>query len=507
VGAPADTAVAAIVGNPASATRSGLDATYARVVRGALVSQALTDGTDQTATVTAELAALYAAGGGTYYLPIGTVRADSQIVLPHDSGSTWKNAPIRVIGCGARQNGLGLSGGMDAALGGTVLDLRYSGADAKILTFGRGLLHFENLTITDLGTSSTPFLLSINTTITTKNVTVAGNPSKSGAACDQDAIILGGTSATSGNLVTSWFSGYGTHIQDISFSRIRRGVYARAGCNAITVTNPTFDIYCGGTAGYAAIEIDGLALDGVANVFINPVIEMTNYVYGVRIGPNGHNVFINPGFYDMGSSFLACFYLFGGSSANLSIGGWNGNVDPSVKWVAGDGNSGNSISVQASNCFYTPITFAGNPASGGISGVVVCPAAATGVETSKLLRVVRSTLEATNPNVEIASVWQNGQINTQGASASLNVTNGTSVANYTDSSIIKPSGDLLLYAGTGSTDSIRLMRGTFQIKTFTTAGRPAANAKGAGTMYYDTTVSKPVWSDGTTWRDAMGTAV
>jgi hypothetical protein len=42
---------------------------------------------------------------------------------------------------------------------------------------------------------------------------------------------------------------------------------------------------------------------------------------------------------------------------------------------------------------------------------------------------------------------------------------------------------------------------------YTTAGRPTASAAGKGAHYYDDTLHKPVWSDGTTWRDASGTAV
>jgi pectate lyase-like protein/parallel beta helix pectate lyase-like protein len=41
----------------------------------------------------------------------------------------------------------------------------------------------------------------------------------------------------------------------------------------------------------------------------------------------------------------------------------------------------------------------------------------------------------------------------------------------------------------------------------TTAARPSAATAGAGAMYYDTTLSKPGWSDGTAWRDAAGTAI
>lgn len=40
-----------------------------------------------------------------------------------------------------------------------------------------------------------------------------------------------------------------------------------------------------------------------------------------------------------------------------------------------------------------------------------------------------------------------------------------------------------------------------------TASRPAAGTVGAGAQFYDTTLSKPIWSDGTDWRDAAGTVV
>jgi hypothetical protein len=40
-----------------------------------------------------------------------------------------------------------------------------------------------------------------------------------------------------------------------------------------------------------------------------------------------------------------------------------------------------------------------------------------------------------------------------------------------------------------------------------TGSRPNAVTLGAGAMFYDTTLSKPIWSDGTVWRDATGTTV
>jgi hypothetical protein len=41
----------------------------------------------------------------------------------------------------------------------------------------------------------------------------------------------------------------------------------------------------------------------------------------------------------------------------------------------------------------------------------------------------------------------------------------------------------------------------------TTAGRPDAKLVSPGSHIYDTTLNKPIWSDGTSWRDAAGTIV
>lgn len=47
----------------------------------------------------------------------------------------------------------------------------------------------------------------------------------------------------------------------------------------------------------------------------------------------------------------------------------------------------------------------------------------------------------------------------------------------------------------------------FRLASFTTAARPGAALLGRGAEIYDTTLNKPVWSDGTNWRDAAGTIV
>lgn len=49
--------------------------------------------------------------------------------------------------------------------------------------------------------------------------------------------------------------------------------------------------------------------------------------------------------------------------------------------------------------------------------------------------------------------------------------------------------------------------GQVKVGTTTTAARPSAATAGAGASMYDTTLSRPIWSDGTAWRDAAGTVV
>ncbi len=43
-----------------------------------------------------------------------------------------------------------------------------------------------------------------------------------------------------------------------------------------------------------------------------------------------------------------------------------------------------------------------------------------------------------------------------------------------------------------------------RVGRYATAARPSAGASGAGAMIYDADLSRPVWSDGTDWRDATG---
>lgn len=71
-----------------------------------------------------------------------------------------------------------------------------------------------------------------------------------------------------------------------------------------------------------------------------------------------------------------------------------------------------------------------------------------------------------------------------------------------------PSEGLQIYSPDSEwVDVVPVAAATGYLGTFTTVGRPAAAVGNTGQHYYDTTVSKPVWSDGTAWRDAAGTTV
>jgi hypothetical protein len=56
------------------------------------------------------------------------------------------------------------------------------------------------------------------------------------------------------------------------------------------------------------------------------------------------------------------------------------------------------------------------------------------------------------------------------------------------------------------TGNVRVV-GVLQSGAGATGSRPSASTAGAGAMFYDTTLSKPIWSNGSVWKDAAGTTV
>lgn len=55
--------------------------------------------------------------------------------------------------------------------------------------------------------------------------------------------------------------------------------------------------------------------------------------------------------------------------------------------------------------------------------------------------------------------------------------------------------------------SVVSVNAPLQVAAYSTAARPSAAAMGAGAHIFDTTLGKPVWSNGTSWVDSTGTVV
>lgn len=65
----------------------------------------------------------------------------------------------------------------------------------------------------------------------------------------------------------------------------------------------------------------------------------------------------------------------------------------------------------------------------------------------------------------------------------------------------------MIAANTLTAGCVTINNGVIKPLTTTTANRPTAASATQGGMVYDTTLSKPIWSTGSAWRDAAGTTV
>jgi hypothetical protein len=215
-----------------------------------------------------------------------------------------------------------MSGQGGVPYGGTILDMRYSGSDAKIVTLGLGLLEMTGLTLYDPSGSSTPFLITTNTTLLVYGNAFIG--SKSGTACDQDCLILGGTTQTHTPATTaSPFQGYGTVIERNYFNKIRRAAYLRVYANGVIIRDNCIWNQCGtGIANGAAIEIDGGPSADVGNVITGNLIELPGYPFGVLLGTNAvNNTVAWNNMFDESATTVGSVRIVSGAEYNLVIDG------------------------------------------------------------------------------------------------------------------------------------------------------------------------------------------
>lgn len=383
---------------------------------------ALGDGTtDDTTAVQAAITAA-AVNGGTVFFPPGTYRCNGQLVIPNDGASPPKQKTTRWVGAGAFFSGQTLP-----PIGASILDLRYSGTDAKIKTHGLGSLEVYALTIKDDGTSSGPFFLTTLTSVHFHDVAFIGNPTKSTSTCDQDAIVLGGTSDSIDGTDDSAFQGYGTVIERCYFSRIRRAVYGRVGANAIIVRDNTVWNSCGATNAAAAIEFAGSALNACAGVHLTGnLIEVVGYVYGIRVSRTINSYFANS-FFDAASGTLSHYLLETGANYNFILDVMRFDTKPLIT------ESGNAV---GTNTYITPhqsqtsfmpqpwkftntAEFAGQLkiACNPYVVALIQPAVAIGSDANELLQAKRSAAESSNPGTEVFALLQNGKLRLGGSQA------------------------------------------------------------------------------------------
>ena len=204
-----------------------------------------TGATDSTSAILAADAAAEA-GGRDVYFPAGVYRIDGLLRLADTaSGAAIRTMrPRRWIGDGAWQDS---TASTDVTYRGTVFDCRNNTAPALLLK-PRGFFELRGITFWQNGTAHTqPYVKITNTTTHVIGCSFIGHDSKSGATCDQKAIVFGGTTLTAiGNEDDSPFQGYGTTVERCYFDRIQHVATWQIFANDIKFVNNVVWNKCGG---------------------------------------------------------------------------------------------------------------------------------------------------------------------------------------------------------------------------------------------------------------------
>ena len=385
---------------------------------GQVRSHVATDGTDQTATLNAELAALHAAGGGTLILPSGTIRCDGTLTLTNDAATPPKQPALRIVGQGAHWSGRGT-----APIGGTTLDIRGAGTNGKITTTGLGLLAIEGVTLRDTAGTSTPFLYTTNTTLHVDGCAFVGSKT---SGWDQDGIVLGGPDQVEGGgALTDGFQGYGTVISRNFFSGIRTIIKGQAFANAVVIRDNTVWTTCGNTTG-AAIEWDGQPTTGTQSaagcLISGNLIEVPNYAYAIRLKRctgftlDANNVF------DADTPTVSAYVLDAECSGNVVREGYTPAGLPALDdtgtnnwfYATSQGVYSNSPPLNLPDINYP--TKINRLWVTGQDGVISYPTATRSDETS-VIAGFRADGEASRPGQLAYQVKQSGEVNVYGNAA------------------------------------------------------------------------------------------
>lgn len=403
-------------------------------------------GVAETSTGPAQDTAMAAAlalmqNGGELFFPPGYYRLDNQRTLPNDGAAIPTQKAMRWVGAGGHFAGRQ----MDPS-GGPILDLRYAGAGAKIRTLGVGSLEIAGITFADNGASTSPFILTTNTTLHVHDCAFNGNLTKIRETCDQDALVFGGTTTTIDGTENAPFQGYGSVIERNYFNRIRRGIYGRAYFNGVPILNNTWWATCGSDGSAAAIESDGFS-QSEANTGLyvaGNLVECVGYVQAIKCQRTVNSYFANS-LYDVDASLLS-FYLFGTDAVYNTI--MDVYRPDSRPLLIETGNAVDTTTVFTSHQSQVSImpqpwrftnlgagvVFDGQATfAGGIGKTLVQPAAAQANDNVELLKVKRSAAEGVNPGADVMIVTQAGKLilsGDQGGSVDFEDEAGTLVAQF-----------------------------------------------------------------------------
>lgn len=239
--------------------------------------------------------------------------------------------------------------------------------------------------------------------------------------------------------------------------------------NAVIIRDNTWAVSCGATASAAAIEFDATNGETVESSLIGNLIEVTNYVYGVRLDQSAqvfgsHNTFwdANP------ARTLYAYYLagptIGGSftcdSCALPFPQLGVTFQP-VGDFAGNTNGGRyDHGIYMSGTY----DFNGGGSAGNAPAVRISPDPKSPSEANALFGIFRSQSDPISPNATIFSVTQGGTVTVQSATGDPSVAiHGTSSQLTVDqNTIVLNSGSLGLYAGAAG-NAVNIARGDLMI--------------------------------------------
>lgn len=446
--------------------------------------------------------------------------------------------PLRIFGDGPNWNGywtgtfVGTGSILDLRYDGT--DGLHPG---KIDTRGGGYLEIDHLSLVSGGTDDFRFIHDTNTTLNIHDVAVQGNPSKSAGNCVQDFLQLGGICVgivnQTGNTITGTgtaftadlvgstmvynneagstkaiitayvsptelttsvsqtivnreygflpgstalnpFQGYGTHLYNNYYSRIRRGTTFGNYTNDITIERETFSTSCGDAS--VSPYVSDLGDPCGAPYWFEPsfssvggnrikecTIEAGAYAYGVSFMGTGYsysNKIDHIGIYDDHGDTYGAVYCGDGAYYNVIIAGWlNSSLQDTYL------NGPNRI-------YQTLISASQNAMSYSY----------VGLSSRNIV-----TKDITTVDLDNLPLGQSLELDTG--------TGGSNINMIANSVIFKDRNSVTLSQIKNSATA----KGVYQLAQGATADRPSAVSAGVGSLWYDTTILAPIISDGTDW--------